>query len=282
MHNDLKIVPLPPQLMSIPIAWAKSEGWNPGLDDEFSFHAADSHGFWAGYLGNQVIATISAVNYNDCFGFIGFYIVDPEFRGKCYGRRIWDHAMNSLRGCTIGLDGVVAQQDFYRRSDFELAHRNIRYEGRSSACSLDAGDIISPGDIHREDLISYDARHFGCHRDGFLQAWLRQKNATAKVIIRDSRICAFGVIRKCFAGYKIGPLFADDYNQADRLLKALLSSIPPGQCFFLDIPQPNEAARRLVATYAMNPVFETARMYNGSAPDLPLNNIYGITSFELG
>jgi hypothetical protein len=32
----------------------------------------------------------------------------------------------------------------------------------------------------------------------------------------------------------------------------------------------------------MAPVFETARMYAGPAPDLPLAQIYGITSFELG
>jgi hypothetical protein len=32
----------------------------------------------------------------------------------------------------------------------------------------------------------------------------------------------------------------------------------------------------------MTPVFETARIYSRSAPDLPLSEIYGITSFELG
>jgi hypothetical protein len=32
----------------------------------------------------------------------------------------------------------------------------------------------------------------------------------------------------------------------------------------------------------MAPVFETARMYAGPVPDLPLAQIYGITSFELG
>lgn len=30
------------------------------------------------------------------------------------------------------------------------------------------------------------------------------------------------------------------------------------------------------------PVFETARMYRGAMPRLPLERIFGITSFELG
>ena len=51
---------------------------------------------------------------------------------------------------------------------------------------------------------------------------------------------------------------------------------------FLDVPEPNVAACRLAETYGLAAVFETARMYRGSAPELPLDRIFGITSFELG
>jgi hypothetical protein len=32
----------------------------------------------------------------------------------------------------------------------------------------------------------------------------------------------------------------------------------------------------------MKMVFETARMYTGEAPALPMERLYGVTSFELG
>jgi hypothetical protein len=32
----------------------------------------------------------------------------------------------------------------------------------------------------------------------------------------------------------------------------------------------------------MAPVFETARMYKGPAPELPIDRIFGLTTFELG
>lgn len=32
----------------------------------------------------------------------------------------------------------------------------------------------------------------------------------------------------------------------------------------------------------MKPVFETARMYTGAAPDIALARLYGVTTFELG
>jgi len=89
------------------------------------------------------------------------------------------------------------------------------------------------------------------------------------------------VIRKCRQGYKIGPLFADGEAIAEKLLLAL-TGIAPGEEFFLDIPEPNAAARALVCRHNMQMVFETARMYAGVAPALPLSKIFGVTSFELG
>jgi hypothetical protein len=51
---------------------------------------------------------------------------------------------------------------------------------------------------------------------------------------------------------------------------------------FLDLPEPNQSAAILAAQYGLSPVFETARMYRGLRPDLPLSQTYGITTFELG
>ena len=56
---------------------------------------------------------------------------------------------------------------------------------------------------------------------------------------------------------------------------------PPGPVF-LDVPEPNTAALTLARDAAMTPVFETARMYAGQAPDMALDQVFGITTFELG
>ena len=46
--------------------------------------------------------------------------------------------MTHLSGRTVGLDGVVAQQDNYRRSGFALAWRNARYEGLGTGTPVSA------------------------------------------------------------------------------------------------------------------------------------------------
>jgi len=61
-----------------------------------------------------------------------------------------------------------------------------------------------------------------------------------------------------------------------------LATTARGDTIYLDVPAPNAAAIRLAERHGMKPVFETARMYTGAAPDLPLSRLFGVTSFELG
>ena len=73
-----------------------------------------------------------AVSYGESYGFIGFYMVKRTYRNQGFGIPLWNKAMEHLSGRNIGLDGVLAQQDNYKKSGFQLADRNIRYEWRST------------------------------------------------------------------------------------------------------------------------------------------------------
>jgi GNAT superfamily N-acetyltransferase len=266
--------------MHIPIEWAKAEGWNPGLDDHNSFFAADQNGFMGLRLEGEIIATISAVEYQKRFAFIGFFIVAPAYRGQGFGRMIWNQALDKLKGLPVGLDGVPAQQGFYAKSGFELAHRNIRYRGLSKKYSEESLNQLK--DVDFSHLADYDASHFGFPRIDFLRSWVSQKNATTRLALCDNKILGIGIIRKCYTGYKIGPLFAENIDTARDILHALQSVIPESSEYFIDLPSPNISAIELCKEHSLIPVFETARMYNGIHPRLSLDNIYGITSYELG
>jgi hypothetical protein len=114
-----------------------------------------------------------------------------------------------------------------------------------------------------------------------LRAWLAMPDSRARVYWRGGAITGFGMARRCREGVKIGPLFADDETAAEALFGSL-AGLAPGERVFLDLPEPNVAASALARRHGLEPVFETARMYRGPAPTLPLGRIYGITSFELG
>jgi GNAT superfamily N-acetyltransferase len=263
------------------IEWAAAEGWNPGLKDAECFQAADPAGFLMGYLDAEPIGSISVVRYSSTFGFLGFYLVRPDRRGQGFGYRLWQAGMDYLEDCTVGLDGVVAQQENYARSGFVLAHRNVRFGGspqveapRDKRLRLVGPDLIAA-------VLAYDRPFFAAPREAFLRCWLRPEARTAIAFVEDGTVRGYGVVRECRDGCKIGPLFANDEREADLLFQALAAQAEKASVF-LDLPEPNQAAVQLAARFSLSPVFETARMYRGMRPDLPLTRTYGISTFELG
>uniref|UniRef100_A0A832H2P0 YitH/HolE acetyltransferase (GNAT) domain-containing protein n=1 Tax=Oscillatoriales cyanobacterium SpSt-402 TaxID=2282168 RepID=A0A832H2P0_9CYAN len=63
---------------------------------------------------------------------------------------------------------------------------------------------------------------------------------------------------------------------------ALKSTAEAGSPLYLDVPETNRTAVNLAEKYGMKMVFETARMYTQTCPDLPCDRWYGVTTFELG
>ncbi len=286
MNPDLNIRALRVDEMKLPVEWAAKEGWNPGLHDGAAFHAADPEGFLVAEIAGRPVGVISAVRTGAEFGFLGFYIVAPEERGKGHGMALWRAAMARMEGRTTGLDGVLAQQANYAKSGFVLAQRNVRHggiaPGREAAEAADRAPGLRPADaVPFAELAAYDAVHFGYARTAFLRAWLALPESRARVLVRGGSLAGFGVARRCGEGVKLGPLFAEDESAAETLFGSL-AGLAPGERVFLDTPEPNQAAVSLARRRGLEPVFETARMYRGAAPTLPLDRIYGITSFELG
>lgn len=268
--------------IDLAVDWAAAEGWNPGLHDADCFHAADPGGFFVGLLEDKPIATISAVKYGDSFAFVGFYIVAPAHRGQGYGLKIWNAGLATLSGRNVGLDGVVDQQDNYRKSGFALAYRNVRFQGAGSGDRQPDKDIVPLATIPFEQIDRYDAPFFPDSRSLFLRRWIDRSGTIAAGILDNGRLAGYGVMRPCRSGYKVGPLFADSPQLAERLFGFFRAEAPASTPVFLDIPEPNAAALALVMRHGMRAAFETARMYTGRFPDLPIGRLFGVTSFELG
>jgi ribosomal protein S18 acetylase RimI-like enzyme len=267
--------------IDIAVDWAAAEGWNPGLHDADCFYEADEDGFLVGLLDDEPIATVSAVRYGASFGFLGFYIVLPEYRGQGYAIQIWNAALEHMAGRVIGLDGVVDQQDNYRKSGFELAYRNARYQGSGGGEAPEA-DIVALDTLAFADVYAYDRDFFPDDRKAFLRSWIDQPDAVAVGVLDGGQLTGYGVMRPCRTGYKIGPLFADTPELADQLFLFFRSRAEAGSPVFLDIPEVNRAAVELVGRYGLTQVFETARMYLGGIPELPVDRLFGVTTFELG
>ncbi|MFB6463780.1 GNAT family N-acetyltransferase [Bradyrhizobium tunisiense] len=279
--SDLQIRNLTPEEISIAIDWAAAEGWNPGLSDAACFAAPDAQGFFVGEIDGEPVATISCVNYDDRFAFLGFYMVRADLRGSGHGLRIWNAAIAHAGARVIGLDGVVAQQDNYRKSGFQLAYANIRYGGIAAAPFRPPADVVALDKIPFANVEADDASVFPARRSAFLRAWINTPGHLGRALVRDGKLAAWGVIRPCRTGHKIGPLVADDRAAAEAIVQALFASANIGEVF-LDVPAVSPEAIALAEALGLKPVFETARMYTGPIAPLRIDRVFGVTSFELG
>lgn len=265
---------------SIHVGWALREGWNPGLDDAVSFHAADPNGFFIGEIEGRPVACLSLVSSEDAaFAFLGFYIVDPSERGKGYGFALWNAVLARAGGC-VGLDGVVAQQSNYNRVGFVRTHDHLRFRGRGETAAARAG-VVDLANVPFDAIERLHRAAYPAPRPRFLKRWIGLPRGKALGLVRDGELVAWGVIRPCHAGHKIAPLIALRPEDAETLFAALSSTVP-GEEVILDVPNPNAAAVAMAGRHGMEPVFEAARMYKGSPPLLDLDRVYGVTTLEIG
>lgn len=261
------------------LSLSQKEGWNPGINDRLPFYKTDPHGFFIGRLDGKRVGCISAVAYDATFGFMGFYIILPEYRGKGFGLKLWNHAIEYLGNRCIGLDGVIAQQDNYRKSLFKFYYRNIRFVCQAAVHKPSQG-LMNIHSVPFKELLEYDHAVFGLDRTRFLQEWIHMPNAFSFAKIEQQKITGYGVIRRCSLGNKIGPLFADKPECFKEIYATLCTKVSGP--IFLDVPEINTLALEWAASEKLEKVFETARMYNQKPPKSCLEKVYGVTSFELG
>ena len=239
--NHLRIRTMRPDEIAIAVDWAAAEGWNPGLADAGCFARVDPEGFLIGELDGAPAATVSCVNYDSRFAFLGFYIVREDLRGRGFGLRIWNAAIAHAGARVIGLDGVVAQQKNYNKSGFTFAYANIRYGGTVAPLAAPRASAIPLSELPFSTVEADDTTVFPAQRPAFLHAWINTPGHIGRALLRDDRLAAWGVIRPCRTGCKIGPLVADNRAAAEAVLAALLSGVGGGE-IFLDVPSVNRDA----------------------------------------
>lgn len=283
-------LPLPPYQirrmtrgdLSIAINWADREGWNPGLHDLEPIHMVDPEGFFMGWLGERPVASVACLRYSDGYGFIGLYIVEPSLRRLGLGRALWRAALDHVEGCVVGLDGVAAQQDNYRRGGFELAWYNTRYRGRGRDAVAQDRRVVSLSSLPFEQLVAYDDAFHPVPRPAFLRAWIQMPQSHALGWWENDALRGYGVVRACVEGYKLAPLCADNPAIAEALFEALCAGVPAQEAVFIDAPGCNPQAAELARRHGMEATFSTARMYRGPVPRLAMSRIYGVTTLEVG
>lgn len=279
--DQLVVTRATPEDWSVVTEWAAAEGWNPGHLDGPCFFAQDPDGFFIGRIDGEPVSAISVVNYSPDYAFLGFYLVRPDQRGHGHGLATWRTALEHAGERTVGLDGVPAQQDNYRRSGFRLAYRTSRYGGTAPANRPVPKGVVTAEEAGLDAIAAYDSAHYPADRPDFLRGWLTAEGHRALARVTDGRVTGYGVIRPARDAYRIGPIFADTTEDAQALFDGLTAELD-GAPFAVDIPETNPQAVAMAKAAGLTPSFDTARMYTGPVRPVDPARVYGVTSLELG
>ena len=269
--------------------WALREGWGAGVGDIEAFHRVDPEGFLVARLEGRPVGSISAVRYGDSYAFIGYYIVEQDLRGQGIGHALFDAALVHVGARSCGLDGVAAQVRTYESLGFAPAYAMTRFTGSTPiASSTLAGEALDVAPVTGDDIAAiadYDAAHVPVRRDALVRAWLDAASPRRTFAVRRrGAIAGYATVRPAEGGgSRIGPLFADDLAVARALLGATaVAALMWGDEIAIDVPRPHTQAVDLMESLGFSGGYTCTRMYRGAVRALPLDRIWGNTTFELG
>ena len=274
---------------------AANEGWNTGLHDAEVFWATNPDAFIAAEFNGKMIGGGSIVNYGRFCGFMGFFIIHPQFRGRGFGAQLWlarrERLIKRLQApARIEMDGVFHMQSFYAKGGFKFLRRDLRFQGvatetmgnavnpQAACAGRSVVDLLA---VAFDEVNQYDQSIFVAPRAEFLRRWISQPACHALGVVENRKLVGYSVARACRVGYKIGPLFANNPVIANMLFESLLGRLPQQQVQ-IDVPECNAPGLEMVKRCGLKEVFGCARMAFGAPLPRPQHNIFGVTTFELG
>jgi ribosomal-protein-alanine N-acetyltransferase len=301
MDSLLRIRPLEKGDIPFVTEWARREGFAPGRGDVAIYRHTDRQGLWMGWLGTEPVGCIAGVRYNEAYGFVGLFLVVPEQRGRGHGVALWRHALSHLEDLPcVGLEAAPDRVNDYGRWGFAPASPTQRWQRISAGAEGEGereGEPAAEGEaedglrllkgaaIPERAVQWFDAQREATPRPHFLGPWLAHPAGTVLALVDSEGAChGFGRIRPCLLqqgeGWRIGPLLADSPASARLLLQGLLHRHPG--VVLLDAPAANRAAAALLESQGFQVISTTLRMYRGSPPAVPLDDVYGLACLELG
>jgi len=242
-------------------------GWNQLPEDWEIFLSLRPHGCFVAVADDRVVGTVTTIDYEGRFSWIGMVLVHPDFRRRGIGTALMQAAVDSLKDCeTIKLDATAAGKQVYDRLGFVDEYRLARFvrEGQTPRTipAMGRPDPCAMTTDHLRDVAKLDAAAFGVDRSRVLELWLRRTPRYAFVLLREGRPVAYCMGRPGANFETIGPLVATEEAHAEALvLAAVREMFVKPICIDLFDCHPRFAS--LLECFGFSLQREFVRMYRG-------------------
>jgi len=216
--------------------------------------------------------------------WIGSLVVQDSLRGRGIGAALLNHAVRyayELGVRTVGLYSYGESVGFYQRMGFKRDCDFEHVEGIGREFSLGTS-MRQPRDLG--EVAEFDGRYFCGNRKALLEA-LHEEFPDLLIFQKEPDVLGY-IAGKDFTDgtAEIGPWVCDvtRIEAAEQLFASEFSQLPSRR-ISLTIPSQNIEAHRIVRKYGFHVKERVARMFVGSAGDLPrVDGIYAAAGLDVG
>lgn len=207
------------------LSLCRSAGWNQLSRDWELFLALNKEGCKVCVDENgKVIGTVTTIDYENHFGWIGMVLVDPLQQRKGIGLRLLKESIEILKSQrTIKLDATPAGRNVYLKLDFVDEYplsRMVAKISRTHERPVSAARPMTSNDL--TSLALLDEQVFGASRTPVLKWTFEGASHLAFVFEDKDQLRGYCFGRSGYNFTHIGPVVAEDAHVAATLITAVL------------------------------------------------------------
>lgn len=262
----------------------EAEGWNQTMEDWRLLLKENPDLCLVALSRGKVVATVTAITYENCLAWIGMMLVQKDHRGMGISKLLMKHLIQQLdQTAAIKLDATPAGFPVYSKLGFSTEFTIFRMTNpkiKPAAKGKDIARTMKGNDL--EAIISYDKAAFGVNRENLIQHLWSSSPDKAWLIEEEGNINGFLLSRPGSKFTQLGPLMAGSVGDAIALLETAfwdLQGIP----VVIDVLADKEGVVEWLRTNGFTAQRELIRMYYQENP-LPgrIEQQYLISGPELG
>ncbi len=238
-------------------------GWNQTEKDWCRLLALEPEGCFVACEGDRVCGTVTTLQYEKVFGWIGMLLTDSRYRQLGIGTRLLQQSVSYLESSgikTLRLDGTPMGYNLYLRHGFVDELQIERWEGNSLERDGRGLPPLQTQDL--DSLSHWDRRIFGADRSRLIASLWGENPAFSAVVRRAGEISGYSLWRPGRHAWYLGPWVARSAETAEVLLVEMLSRVP-GERVFVDLCMKNPFVLDLLKQRGFRRQRPLVRMYRG-------------------
>ncbi len=223
MHtSQIDLVAFGPEHLEGAVALSRQAGW-PHRPEDWQTALAVSRGIAAVADDHHVVGTALVTPYGTDCATINMVIVDEAARGRGLGRRLMQAALDIGGERQLRLVATADGLPLYEKLGFQPVGTILQYQGKIPAIAAPAG--IEPAcEADFDAVMALDRAAFEADR-GTLLTHIAKAGEFA-VLRRAGRVQGFAALRAFGRGDVIGPVVAENLQDACSLISFFIGSRP--------------------------------------------------------